>query len=128
MTYKKLLDSIEKKKVRGAFYNGVKDYALEIVRAAMDSNHKKLNDTAEFSERFYLRGAKNWKHFSESALTSFTGYDISQRLCNPSELKKCKNGKLSPNPAESWLDVQTRALNLAWEMIRSSLLVKQSVK
>lgn len=36
--------------------------------------------------------------------------DIAERLCNPSELKKTRNGERRPNGREEWLDTQARAL------------------
>ena len=66
-----------------------------------------------------LNGAENWKRFSWDGCALIYDEDIAEILCSPSELKRCKNGKLRPNKQEQWLDVQTRALIQAENLIKS---------
>lgn len=47
--------------------------------------------------------------------------DIAAALCNPSELKKTRNGKRRPNSREEWLDVQARALYQAFRRVYSAI-------
>lgn len=47
--------------------------------------------------------------------------DIAAALCNPSELKKTRNGERRPNSQEEWLDVQARALRQAFRRVYSAI-------
>lgn len=49
-------------------------------------------------------------------------YDITKRLCTPSELKKSNEGMRSPNKRESWLDVEIKAMYQA--MYKSFAIMK----
>ena len=60
-----------------------------------------------------LNGAENWNKYSWGGCSYIYNGDIAKNLCNPSELKKTKNGENRPNRGEDWLDVQARALSQA---------------
>ena len=45
--------------------------------------------------------------------------DIAKRLCTPSELKRTNNGDRNPSSRETWLDMQARALSVAFRRICS---------
>nr|DAP26633.1 MAG TPA: hypothetical protein [Bacteriophage sp.] len=57
-----------------------------------------------------LNGAQDWEQYSWGGSALIYDYDIAERLCCPSELKKTRNGERRPNSREEWLDVQARAL------------------
>ena len=57
-----------------------------------------------------LNGAADWSQYSWGGCSLIYNSDIAERLCNPSELKKTRNGERRPNSREEWLDVQARAL------------------
>lgn len=112
---KELYKEIEQMKVRSAWSKGVKAYALELLEDV------EVELTRENVLIELLNGANNWHEFSWGGCALIYDGDIAERLCTPSELKKKKDGKLSPNSKEDWLDVQARALRQAFSMIRSKL-------
>ena len=71
-----------------------------------------------------LNGARDWSQYSWGGSALIYDGDIAERLCNPSELKKTRNGERRPNSREEWLDVQARALfqaaNRAVKAIRAA--------
>lgn len=119
----KIADYIEKNTARGAWNNGVKLYALDLLEeldtaikdgyfAVEDLNAPKLLD------RQMLNGAEDWTQYSYGGCSLIYDGDIAERLCNPSELKKTHNGERNPNGRETWLDVQARALYQAARRVR----------
>ena len=112
---------IENKKPRSAWDKGVKEYALEMLED-MENERKlaKETDMAVYPatlEAELLNGAMNWKQYSWGGCSLVYDMQIAKRLCSPSELKKTRNGEQQPNANEQWLDVQTRALHQAENMI-----------
>ena len=102
-------------KPRSAWEKGVKDYALEMVESA------EVELTPENVKATLLNGAKDWREYSYGGCSSIYDYDIAERLCTPSELKKKKGGELQPNTRETWLDVQARAISQAFRLINRNL-------
>lgn len=103
---------IEAQPQRSAWKKGVCDYALELCDGLQDraeyehgmpENRKECRD-------WLLNGADNWSAFSWGGSSLIYDGDIAERLCNPSELKKTRNGERRPNSSEEWLDTQARAL------------------
>lgn len=122
-------NQINAKRCRSAWEKGVRLYALEIVesleqRANVEGEHpvnvKELQHWALF-------GAMDWTQYSEGGCALIYNKDIAERLCTPSELKKTRNGQRDPNPRESWIDVQTRALYQAWERVRRAYEAAQQI-
>ena len=66
-----------------------------------------------------LANADDWNAFSWGGSSLIYDYDIAERLCTPSELKRTKNGERKPNAREDWLDTQARALYQAWRRLYS---------
>jgi len=97
-----------------AWKRGVKAYALEMVEELADY----LDPT--YSPEKLLNGAENWSEYSYGGNALIYNYDIAERLCSPSELKRCKGGDNQPSPRESWLDVQTRALRQASRLVHNA--------
>jgi len=97
-----------------AWKRGVKTYALEMVEELADY----LDPT--YSPEKLLNGAKNWGEYSYAGNSLIYNYDIAERLCSPSELKRTKNGENPPSKTENWLDVQTRALHHAARLIANA--------
>jgi len=102
---------------RSAWSRGVKAYAVELV--------EQLNEEADLSNetllsKALLNGAGDWRQYSEGGCALIYDADIAERLCSPSELKRCKGGERQPNSQENWIDCQARAL---WQAYR--LLVSQ---
>ena len=120
-TIMEIRQEIENKKTRSAWDKGVKEYALELLED-MENERKlaKETDMAVYPatlEAELLNGAMNWKQYSWGGCSLVYDMQIAKRLCSPSELKKTRNGENQPNANEQWLDVQTRALHQAENMI-----------
>ena len=113
-----LLQKVESVKVRSAWNNGVKEYAIELLDdAASNRECEDFSNLHELKEAI-LNGAKDWLQYSEGGCSLIYNSDIAERLCTPSELKRTKNGLNDPNSRETWIDVQARALFQAWELIK----------
>ena len=113
-----LLQKVESIKVRGAWSNGVKTYAIELLDdAASNRECEEFASLQELKEAI-LNGASDWMQYSEGGLSLIYNTDIAERLCNPSELKRNKHGMHDPNSRENWVQVQARALFQAWELIK----------
>ena len=104
---------------RSAWARGVHAYAVELVEG--------LNDGADLSNerllsKALLNGASDWQQYSEGGCALIYDADIAERLCSPSELKRCKGGERKPNARENWLDCQARALAQAAALVRRAYL------
>lgn len=113
-----LLQKVEDVKVRSAWNNGVKMYAIELLDDA--ASNRECEEFASLQELkdAILNGASDWLQYSEGGSALIYNTDIAERLCSPSELKKTKNGTNNPNSRENWIQVQARALFQAWELIK----------
>ena len=113
---------VEQTKTRSAWDKGVKAYAMEMLEEmAFNAEHGYI-DADVFSNTKTLRetllnGAQDWSQYSWGGCSLIYDGDIAERLCNPSELKKTRNGERRPNSREEWLDVQARALGKASYLI-----------
>ena len=115
MTKRELIEAISASKARSAWAKGVKWYALHLV----EESYKQDTDIVKVNMSVYLNGAETWKEYSYGVhgCALVYDYDIAERLCTPSELKKTDLGRKSPNSSENWLDVQARALKQAHRLI-----------
>ncbi len=93
-----------------AWKRGVKTYALELIESL----------EGEYSCAALLNGATDWHAYSYGGSALIYNADIAERLCNPSELKRCKGGDNQPSSRESWLDVQARALRQASRLVHNA--------
>lgn len=111
----KLYQSIENEKQRSAWNKGVTAYALELVEQLGEQINDGYFEELDLTESKKVRaallnGAADWSQYSWGGSALIYNGDIAERLCNPSELKKTRNGERRPNSREEWLDVQARAL------------------
>ena len=115
VTKKQLLEAVAAHKAgRSAWSRGVKAYAVELVES--------LDDSADLCNEWMLQkkllnGAQSWAQYSEGGCALIYDADIAERLCSPSELKRCKGGERQPNARENWIDCQARALWQAHRLI-----------
>lgn len=122
MTISKLRIAIETQSTRSAWERGVKEYALELVDELGEAveggyfNADNIADCALLREQL-LNGAKDWDQYSWGGCSLIYDGNIAERLCSPSEYKRCREGERRPNGREEWLDVQARALRQAANMI-----------
>ena len=106
-TISQLREAIKNSPARSAWDKGIKLYAAELI--------EEMEDTREFygspaDKKELLNGADNWQQYSEGGCSFIYDGDIAERLCNPSEYKRTREGERQPNAREQWLDVQARAL------------------
>lgn len=98
---------------KSAWTKGVELYAQEM-REFIEEQRIPLTKEA------LLNGARDWREFSYGGCSLIYDYEIAERLCSPSELKRKDGGRLQPNSSETWLDVQARALYQASRMVLRS--------
>ena len=113
-----LIKKIEALKLRGAWAQGVRVYALELLE------NYEGDDVPEEEWRLrsaLLNGADTWHSYSWGGCSLIYDRDIALRLCNPSELKITKEGQRKPNKSKEWLDTQARALRQAFKMIYEAI-------
>lgn len=113
---------VEETKTRSAWDRGVKAYAEELVeelREAVEGGYIDVNDISNrrLLEKALLNGASDWRQYSEGGCALCYDGQIARRLCAPWELRKTDNGRKDPNPSETWIDVQSRALFQAAQLI-----------
>ena len=111
------------RKCRSAWDRGVMQYAEELTAELAENingGYITLEQlaTAEGRKAALLNGAKDWSQYSYGGSALIYDYEIAERLCNPSELKRTRNGERNPNNRETWLDCQARALSQASSKVR----------
>lgn len=118
-----LYKSIEAAKCgRSKWGNGVKYLALSIIGNYADDEPGAAVDLQDL-EATLLNGATNWEAYCYGGLLLISNLEIAKLLCSPSELRRCTaaDGSLKdPNRREIWMDVQARAAQQAWWLIRDS--------
>ena len=109
-TKHEITQSIEATNPRSAWDKAVKTYALELLEECAETLTRDLG-------RELLNGAENWREFSYFGNSLIYDKDIAERLCSPSELKRCRGGARQPRGGETWLDAQACALFQAARLI-----------
>ena len=107
MNLKAAYNYLENMKHRSAWNKGVNEYALEILSEYIENYGA---NAAKPTRKDLLNGAENENQYSYGGCSLIYDSDIAERLCNPTELKKTRNGEKYPNSRETWLDVQARAI------------------
>lgn len=106
--------AINDRKTRSAWDKGVTLYALELLDNLRDLP---AAESRQEIQKALLNGARDWREYSWGGCSLIYNGDIAERLCSPSELKRCRGGEWRPNRREEWLDVQARALYQASRLI-----------
>lgn len=117
---------IDSKNRRSAWDRGVNAYAhdlLESLDEAITGGWFEAEDleAPKLVERELLNGAADWRQYSESGNALIYDGQIAERLCAPWELRKTDNGRKDPNPKETWIDVQSRAVFQAAQRVKSAI-------
>ena len=107
-----------------AWTRGVRAYAAELCNslrgvaayAAETGAPSPLTDR-ETVRAALLNGARDWSEYSRGGCALIYDGDIAARVCTPSELRRTHGGQRDPNPRETWLDVQARALYQAGAVV-----------
>ena len=122
----KAYELINEKKARSAWERGVREYAAELLDELDEAIRGGWFDAEDLAapqmvRKALLNGADDWSMFSWGGSSLIYDSDIAERLCNPSELKKTRNGERRPNAREEWLDTQARALGQAAYKVREAI-------
>ena len=99
---------------RSAWSRAVHAYAVELVEG-LESSDDLSNE--RLLEKAMLNGAGDWQQYSEGGCAQIYNADIAERLCSPSELKRCNGGERQPNSRENWIESQARALGQAANLV-----------
>lgn len=113
----RMAEIIEALPARSAWSRAKKEYAAELLGnlrgaaayAAETGTPSPLTDR-ETVRAALLNGARDWSEYSWGGCALIYDGDIAARVCTPSELRRTHGGQRDPNPRETWLDVQARAL------------------
>lgn len=111
-SYSDILATLEARKDRSAWNKGVTAYAVSLLNNYQERAEFEGREAASRAEleEWLLNGASTWGEYSWGGSALIYNGDIAKRLCNPSELKRTRNGERRPNNREEWLDTQARAL------------------
>lgn len=114
-----IIGIINDTKARSAWEKGVRRYAAMPMLDMQDIDLEELNQADAHSRitKKLLNGAQDWREYSYGGCALVYYGDIAEALCTPSELRRTHNGQRRPNSAESWLDVQARALKQACNLV-----------
>ena len=123
MKVNEIINELNNKKTRSAWDKGVNLYALELCESLEESmKYEELEEvptSRKLLEKMLLNGASDWEQYSWGGCSLIYNGDIAERLCSPSEFKKCREGERRPNNHEEWLDTQARALFQACNRIKN---------
>lgn len=114
---KAMIKDIISQSARSAWARGVRNYALMLARNlrerekdAQRNGEPSTLRSREVVRAALLNGAEDWTQYSYGGCAYIYDEDIALHTCTASEYRRKRGGKLQPNPAETWLDVQARAL------------------
>jgi len=96
----KTYPDLDRMPTRSAWQRGVKAYARDLLETI---------DGQPVTRDNLLNGADDWTQWAEGGCGLVYDYDIAQRLCSPSELKRKDGGRLPPSRDMSWLRLEARA-------------------
>ena len=121
MTKQEILNNLEKLTPRSAWNQAVLSDAVDLVQ---NLNCSELPNSWEALRALLLNGARNWQEYSYGGCALVYDEDIARHYCTNAELRKVTraDGTISDraNAAETWLDVQARALSQSAILIRES--------
>ena len=110
---------IEKENPRSKWGKAVIAYANELLDH-LEDQIKFYGPSLEINEKTLLNGAENWKAYSEGGNSLIYYGEMTERLCTPSQFKRCKGGDLPLSNRESWVEIQGRALFQAARLVIST--------
>ena len=120
MQAQKIIEILKARKDKSAWDKGVTAYSIELIE-----NFDELSANTKEIEKTLLNGADSWEQYSWGGCSLIYNGDIAERLCSPSEFKKCREGERRPNSREEWLDTQARALFQACNRIKKIILANK---
>jgi len=107
-TKDQIINELKNAPSNSAWKRGVVAMAIDLVYCC---------ESDEVTKESMLNGARNWNEYSYGGSGLIYDGEIAESLCTPSTLKRTDNGRLQPNKAETWLDVQSRALSQACRLV-----------
>ena len=125
MKVQNIINELNNKKFRSAWDKGVNEYALELCSDLEESlNYNKLDEVPtdrKELEKMLLNGACDWSQYSWGGCSLIYNGDIAERLCSPSEFKKCREGERKPNKNEElkWFYINDLPNNLINDRIQA---------
>ena len=121
MKKQEILNNLEKLTPRSAWNQAVLSDAVDLVQ---NLDCSEFPNSWEALRALLLNGARNWQEYSYGGCALVADEDIARHYCTNAELRKFTraDGTISDraNAAETWLDVQARALSQAAILIRES--------
>lgn len=115
---KKAENIVLNEKTRSAWGSGVNAYAYDLLFDLEDADLELSEiESPATLRKILLNGADSWEQYSWGGCSLIYNFDIAQRLCTTSELKRTHEGDRRPNSREEWLDTQARALFQAAEKV-----------
>lgn len=102
-----IIEILGQRRDRSAWERAVTAYAIDILED-IDEGVELCNPRQ--ASKALLNGAPNWREYSWGGCSLIYDAQIAERVCSPSELRRCRGGERRPNASEEWLDVQARAL------------------
>lgn len=115
MLVKNVKDEVRRMSFGSAWKRGVQGYALGM----LEDLDPDLDLRPGRTERALLNGAHDWAEYSWAGCALVYDEDIAKAVCTPGELARTRGGRLGPNEAEEWLDVQARACFQACELVKT---------
>lgn len=115
MLVKNAKDEVRRMSFGSAWKRGVQGYALGM----LEDLDPDLDLRPGRTERALLNGAHDWAEYSWAGCALVYDEDIAKAVCTPGELTRTRGGRLRPNEAEEWLDVQARACFQACELVKT---------
>lgn len=104
----------ERAEITAGWYNGVADYALDLIDSLDEMNFDPSKDyTIDELYKLMLNGANDWRQYSYGGSSLIYNDDIAKRLCTPSELERNHSSELPVAGYDSCLDMQAKALSQA---------------
>ena len=122
MTKQEILNNLEKLTPRSAWNQAVLSDAVDLVQ---NLDCSEVPNSWEALRALLLNGARNWQEYSYGGCALVYDEDIARHYCTNADLRKVTraDGTISDraNAAETWLDVQARALSQAAILIREAV-------
>ncbi|WP_317415965.1 hypothetical protein [Thermophilibacter provencensis] len=109
-----IIAELANQRARSAWERGVVAYA----ESMLDELEPEEELHPRTVEKVLLNGAPSWHDYSWGGCALIYDRDIAERLCCPSELRRCRGGERRPNAAEEWLDTQARACFQAAQLVK----------
>jgi hypothetical protein len=126
-----ILNSLKQmKQPRSAWNRAVREDAIAIISNLIDDGKDCEVKSEKHLESLMLRGAENWKRYSEGChgVAVPSDVQIAEHYCNNSELKMTKGGLKRPNSRETWIQVQERGLRQSYFLCREIYYKLMEVK